>query len=92
MRLRTSSGIVDVVSAGSIWYSGKGIHSLKLPGNMSETSRTLQIFLRLTCATVESGTERDVKAGECRSGVSGPRVRSHGDGFGSGEQFGRLGR
>ena len=28
----------------------------------------------------------------CRSGVSGPRVRSHGDGIGSGEQCGRLGK
>ena len=28
----------------------------------------------------------------CRFGVSGPWVRSHGDGFGSGEHCGRLGR
>ena len=28
----------------------------------------------------------------CRSGVSGPRVRSHRDGFGSGEHCGRLGK
>ena len=42
----------------------KGIHLLKLPGSMSETSRTLQIFSRLTCAIVESGPERDVNASE----------------------------
>ena len=28
----------------------------------------------------------------CRSGVSGPRIRSHGDGFGSGEHSGCLSR
>ena len=28
----------------------------------------------------------------CRSRDSGPKVRSHGDGFGSGEHCGRLGR
>ena len=28
----------------------------------------------------------------CQSRVSGPRVRSHGDGFGSGEHRDRLGR
>ena len=32
---------------------------------MSETSRTLWIFSSLTCATVESGPERDVNASEC---------------------------
>ena len=64
MRLRTSSGIADVVRAGSIWYYGKGTHLLKLPGSMSETSRTLQIFSRLTCTVVESGPERDVNASE----------------------------
>ena len=31
---------------------------------MSETSRTLHIFLRFTCATVESGLERDIEASE----------------------------
>ena len=31
---------------------------------MSETSRTLQIFFRLTCAAMESGPERDVEASE----------------------------
>ena len=64
MRLRTLSGITDVACAGIIWYYGKGTHLLKLPGSMSETSRTLQIFSRLTCATVESGPERDVEASE----------------------------
>ena len=28
----------------------------------------------------------------CQSGVHGPRVRSYGDGFGTGEHCGRLGR
>ena len=64
MRLKTSSGIADVVHAGSIWYYGKGTRLLKLPGSMGETSRTLRIFSRLTCATVESGPERDVEASE----------------------------
>ena len=64
MRLRTSSGIADVERAGSIWYYGKGTPLLKLPRSMSETSRTLQIFSRLTCAIVERGPERDVQATE----------------------------
>ena len=64
MRLKTSSGIADVAHAGSIWYCGKGIHLLKLPRSMSETSRMLQTFSRLTCATVESGLERDIRASE----------------------------
>ena len=33
-----------------------------------------------------------LKLVRCQSGVSGPRVRSQGDGFGSGEHCGRLGR
>ena len=55
---------MDMVHANSIWYYGKGTHLLKLPGSMSETSRTLRIFSRLTCAAVESGPERDVEASE----------------------------
>ena len=62
--MKTSSGIADVARAGSIWYSERGIHLQRLPGSMSETSRTLQIFSRLTCAAVESRPERDVNASE----------------------------
>ena len=56
--------IADVARTPSIWYYGKGTHLLKLLGSMSETSRTLQIFSRLTCAIVESGSERDVNTSE----------------------------
>ena len=64
MRLKTSSGIANVARAGSTWYSRKGIHLRRLPGSMSENSRTLQIFSRLTCAAMESRLERDVQASE----------------------------
>ena len=64
MRLRTPSSIADVAGAGSIWYYGKGTPLLKLPRSMSETSRMLQIFSRLTCTAVESGPERDLNASE----------------------------
>ena len=62
--MKTSSSIVDVVHASSIWYYGKGTHLVKLPGSMSETSRTLRIFSRLTYTAVKSGPERDLEASE----------------------------
>ena len=64
MRLKTSFGIANVACTSSTWRCEKGIHLLKLPESMSETSRTLQIFSRLTCATVESALERDVEDSE----------------------------
>ena len=49
---------------GSIWCSRRGIHLLKLPRSLNETSRTLQVFLRLTYATMESGPKGDVPISE----------------------------
>ena len=64
MRLKTSSSIAEVVRTNNIWYFRKDVHLLKLLGSMIETLRTLQIFSRLTCTTVESGLERGVQANE----------------------------
>ena len=55
---------MDVARDSSTWYSGRGIHLLKLLGSISETSRMLQIFSKLTCIALESRPERDVEANE----------------------------
>lgn len=74
MRLRTSSDIEARVPVGSIWSYGNGIHLLKLPGNISETSFILQISQRHTfIATICYGLERSNDIVRCRPEFETPR-------------------